>query len=237
MEKYVKIPTIDSFEIQWILNYKEKSDTLIIFVHGFTGSMSEAHYYCAKEYFIEKWYDVFRFNLYTSVEKTRKLRDCSVKIHSQDILDVAQNFSRYTNIIFVWHSLAGPCLAWVGNFPDNVDKIIFWDPAFDMKPAGESLYSIWERFYRSGSGKEFEVSSEMRKEFLQENYFEVLQNQKIPKENMFAIYADWDVHIDDKPQTDAMWIKSYVIEWANHGFTQEWKYEELFEKTLEFIED
>jgi len=54
MEQYYKIPTSDGFEIPGILNSEETSSKLIIFVHGFTGSMSEAHYYCAKEYFIQR---------------------------------------------------------------------------------------------------------------------------------------------------------------------------------------
>jgi hypothetical protein len=36
--------------------------------------------------------------------------------------------------------------------------------------------------------------------------------------------------------TNGMWIVSHTVYWANHGFTQEWKYKELFDKTLEYIQ-
>jgi hypothetical protein len=53
---------------------------------------------------------------------------------------------------------------------------------------------------------------------------------------MYAIYADKGGHLTHKKDTDTLWIESHVIHWANHGFTQEWKYKELFEKTLEYIQ-
>jgi len=81
-----------------------------------------------------------------------------------------------------------------------------------------------------------EVSSQMFEERKQ-NHFEYLNNFSFDAEKMYIIFAGWNMKVTFKPQTDEMWIKSYVIQWANHGFTQEGKYEELFEKTLEFIQD
>gem|GEM_PF-4912576 len=34
MEKHLNIPTSDGFEIQGILNWKKKSQKLLIFIHG-----------------------------------------------------------------------------------------------------------------------------------------------------------------------------------------------------------
>lgn len=236
MEKYIRIPTSDNFEIKWIWNSKEKSDTLIIFVHGFTWSMWESHYYNAKEYFTEKWYDVFRFNLYTDWKITRKLRNCSVKVHSQDIREVANYFTEYKNILFVGHSLAWPCLSWVDIYPENIKKIIFWDPAFEMKTTWDKCYKEWDIVRHTSSWKHIEISAEMYREFLEENFLKILQNQDFPKSNMYVIYADGDRHVNNKITTDDMWIESHIIEWANHGFKQEGKYEELFEQTLQYIE-
>jgi hypothetical protein len=236
METYIKIPTSDWFEINWILNSKKESSTLLVFVHGFTGNMWEAHFYCAKEYFTKKWYDVYRFNLYTSWGKTRKLKDCSVRDHSLDIWIVADYFSQYKEIIFIGHSLAWPCLSGVTGFVSNVKKIILWDPAYDMKITEESFYNEWKKVKYSASGKHIEISHEMRREFLEDNFLEQLQRHSFPKNDIYAIYADGARHINYKAATDKMWVESYVIHWANHGFTQEWKYKELFEKTLEYIQ-
>jgi len=102
MEKYHTLPTPDGFEIKGILNSKEKSEKLIIFVHGLTGSMNEAHYYAAKEYFTQRGYDVFRFNLYTDGEKTRKLKNTTIANHGEDITTVLKFFeNNYTEIYLV----------------------------------------------------------------------------------------------------------------------------------------
>lgn len=235
MEKYIKIDTEDGFIIPGILNSQWENSRLIIFVHGFTGTMNEAHFYSAKQYFIQEWYDVFRFNLYTDWEETRKLRDCSVKIHSQDIQRVSQYFSNYDEVYFIWHSLAWPCLASVINYPQNVHKLIFWDPAFEMQTTWKKFYLDWETIKYQSSGKHIEISEEMKKEFLEDKFLDILIEQTFPKNNIFSIYADGDRHVKSKSELESLWIESCIIEWANHGFTQEWKYEELFEKTLEYL--
>ncbi len=237
MEKYIKIPTSDWFEINGVLNWKEESNKLIIFVHGLTWSMNEAHYYCAKEYFIKKWYNVFRFNLYTDGEKTRKLKNTTIANHWEDTEIVLAYFSQnFPEIYLVWHSLAWPSIVKVKNFPKNLEKIVFWDPAFDTSISALKCREDWDRLIRSWSGKDVEIFSWMYEEFLENKHLQNLWNLKYFKSNLYIIFADWDKHKYNKPQTDAMWIESYVIEWANHWFTQEWKYEELFDKTLEFIE-
>ena len=115
-------------------------------------------------------------------------------------------------------------------------KIVFWDPAFEMQTTAERCYEENEKIKYQSSGKHIEVSKEMYKEFLDNVFLKVLEQQNYPKDRMFAIYADGDRHINNKPMTDAMGIESCIIEWANHWFTQEGKYDELFRKTLEFIE-
>ena len=236
MEKFMKIPTSDWFEISGILNWQESSDKLIIFVHGFTWNMWEAHYYCAKEYFTEKWYDVFRFNLYTDGDKTRKLNTCTVKTHSEDIKTACVYFTDYKEIFLIGHSLAWPCLWWVDKYPMNVERVVFWDPAFDMKITWNKCYEDQEHLMYESSWKHIEISREMQREFLEDNFLDILENQDFSKDKVFGIYADWDRHVQNKPATDAMWIESCIIEWVNHWFTQEWKYKELFDKTLEYIE-
>jgi len=53
MEKYIKISTTDDMMIPGILNSKQSSSKLVIFVHGLTGSSTEAHYYAGYKYFNE----------------------------------------------------------------------------------------------------------------------------------------------------------------------------------------
>ncbi len=237
METYIKIPTTDWLEIKWVLNSKEKSDKLIIFVHGLTGSMTEAHYYAAKEFFISKWYDVYRFNLYAGWETTRDLHTCSIKDHSIDIKQVMNYFeSSYKSIDLVWHSLAGPSIVGINNFIKNINKIVYWDPAFDTSwTILRCIEKNWTWFFDPRNWKNIAISHDMYIELKDNIHLHALQDMKFKKENMYIIFAGECDKINFKNQTDDMWIESCIIEWANHWFTQEWKYEELFEKTLEYI--
>ncbi len=238
MEKYITLQVPDGFEIPGILNWKEKSDKLIILVHGLTGSMTEAHYYAAQKYFVAKWYAVFRFNLYAGWEKKRQLHSSTIADHSRDIQTVLKYFEKeYTSLYLAGHSLGWPSIVWVEVFPENLEKIIFWDPAFD------TWWTVLQCFEKNGmwffypkNGKNIEISRNMYDELVENTHISKLENIYFSIHNIYIIYASGARHKENKVLTDTMWIESCIIEWANHGFTQEWKYEELFEQTLEYLE-
>ncbi len=235
MEKYITIPTSDEFEINGILNWKDKSEKLIILVHGLTGYMTEAHYYAAKEYFTERGYTVFRFNFYDGWEKNRDLRTSSIETHSQDLESILTYFQdEYKEVNVVSHSLWWPSVIGVKEVPQNTKKLIFWDPAFD--PGVLKFSQQWEiKLFNWWDGRDIQVSKEMIEQRGQ-NHMENLKEFQFNSDNMYIIYAWANTKVDFKSMTDSLGIGSCIIKWANHGFTQEWKYEELFEKTLEFIE-
>ncbi len=237
MEKYITIPTSDGFEIRGILNQREDTDRLIIFVHGFTWSTNEAHYVWARDYFIEKWYATFRFSLYHGSDSCRKLHTTTVNDHSYDVQRVIDFFwSTYTELFLVWHSLGWPTIIWVPNLK-VVRKIILWDPALEMKSSAEKVFKEGEKYFTSsGSGKNIQVWEAMLEEFRTVDYFKKLENMPFRRNDIGVVYASEDRHIKFKAQIDDIWIKNYVIQGADHCFTREWDLEALFEKTLEFIE-
>lgn len=237
MEKYIKIPTQDWFEIDWVLNWKEKNDKLIIFVHGLTWYGWEAHYVCGKDYFIEKWFDILRFNFYGWWKKNRTLQESSITSHALDLEDILEYFEQdYQEINFISHSLWCPSIIRMNRLSSVLKKIIFWDPAFDNQWIEKRFSQEGDKvIFTSWDGRFMEVSSQMYEERKQ-NHFEYLKSFIFSTSDIAIIFAGWNTKTVFKPQTDTMWIESYVIEWANHWFTQEWKYRELFDKTLEFIE-
>jgi len=238
MEKYIQIPTSDWFEINGVLNWKEESDKLIIFVHGLTWYGWEAHYTCGKNFFVEYWYEVLRFDFYWGWENNRTLQESSISTHARDLEDILKYFENdYRDIYLVAHSLWWPSIIKMKYVSEIMKKIIFWDPAFDSQWVDKRFKQDWDKtIFTSWDGRFMEVSAQMYKDRKQ-NHFKYLENFPFTYQNMYIIFAGWNTKTIFKPQTDALWIKSCVIEWANHGFTQQWKYEELFEKTLEFIEN
>jgi len=237
MEKHITIPTSDWFEISGVLNCREKSDKLIIFVHGFTGNLNEAHYVCARDFFLSRGYATFRFNLYSAGRNHRKLHTTTVEDHSFDTQKVIDYFHNiYTDISLVGHSLGWPTIIWVPNL-SQIHKIILWDPALEMRTNAKKIFSEDGKYFiPSGSGKNIEVWKEMLDEFENIDYFTKLQSLEFLKEDIWIIYASEDRHVVFQPELDKLWIKNYTIQWADHCFTREWNFQELFEETLEYIE-
>lgn len=237
MEQYYTIPTSSGFEINGILNWKEDTDKLIVFIHGFTGSTNEAHYVAARDYFTQRGYAVFRFSLYHGKESCRKLHTSTVADHSYDTQQIIDFFStQYNTITLVWHSLWGPTIIGVSDF-SAIDKIVLWDPALDMKSsAAKSFVKNDILFSWGGSGKNIEVWREMLEEFSNIDYFSKLKNLEYSRSDIVAIYASEDRHVNFQEKVDALWIKTHIIEWADHCFTREWDLGLLYKHTLEFIE-
>jgi pimeloyl-ACP methyl ester carboxylesterase len=239
MEKTFKIPTRDWYEISSILNSKgDQSKKLIIFVHGLTGSMNESHWYMAKEYFTEKWYDVLRFALYAGGEKSRQLHECSIWEHNIDVETILEYFSSlYEEISLVGHSLGCPSIAWVKYFPNNLKNIVFWDPAFDTSDTVKRCFEKnWLWFFYPKNGKNVEITYDLYVQLKQNDHFETLKNSSIKKQLIKVIYAGEALHKTMKEKIESLGIQCAVIDGANHWFTQEGKFGELFEKTLQYIE-
>ena len=238
MEQFFTLEAPDGFEISWVLNFSQVTEKCIVFVHGLTGSMTEAHFYTAKEYFTRKGYAVCRFNLYSGWEKSRQLHECSMWDHALDI-EVILSFlaKNYRDIVLVWHSLGASSIVGVSSFPSQVRKIIFWDGALDTS---RTILRCFEKnglwFFYPRNGRNVEISKILYDELLANQHESFLAKNVFPKKNMYMIFASQATHKYFQEKATKLGIDSCIIDWANHGFTQEGKYEELFEKTLTFIQ-
>ena len=92
MEKQINLKTKDGHIIYGHLNSSEKSDKLIIFVHGLTGNQTEQHYNNAPRFFNDKGFDTFRFDLYSPRTSARKTTEVSLKEHIEDLRQVIEHF-------------------------------------------------------------------------------------------------------------------------------------------------
>lgn len=237
MEQKIAIPTLDWYEIPWLLNWEQDTNKCIVFFHGLTGSMSEAHYYEAKEYFVEKGFAVLRFNLYSGWDTTRELHESTIRDHGIDtekVLEYAS--SRYSSLYLIGHSLGGPSIVNVTTFPNALKKIIFWDPAFDTNKTTLRCFEkngIW--FFYPRNGKNIELFKGMYDELVANNHLEKLEQLNFPKEDLDVIFAEEASHKDTQQKIESLGISSTIISWANHWFTQEGKYKELFDMTFDCI--
>lgn len=235
MEKEYQINTEDDYKIFWKLNSKIKSDKLIIFVHWLGGDMNEHIFYNGSKYFNNKWLDTFRFDLYSWKEKARKLKNCTIKLHSLD-LDTVLNYFKddYKYICLVWHSMWGPTILWSKQY--YVKSIVLWDPMFNV--VNEMLEEVsfnkvlWT--YVIDRGIEFFVSKQMIDEWkdLDDRLLKyIIKPTKIICAWKWILNSKWKGKINtwDK-QNNFITIKN-----ASHCFDEEWIEEKLFEETLQWI--
>jgi len=133
MEKQVQIETPDKHTIYGFLRTpKKKSKTLVVLVHGLTGHPNE-HFHFNGARFLEKHgFASYRFSLYIAAPGGRKLHECGVSTHVQDLNTVLKFFrKKFKKIIVVGHSLGGITVLAADH--SLVDSIILWDGTSSLK--------------------------------------------------------------------------------------------------------
>lgn len=130
MEQVTKIKTNDGHIIYGTLTTAPAaSRKLIIFVHGLTGHRNQHIFYNAARFFPRRGLATFRFDLYSENPRGRKLRECTVKTHAEDLNLVVRHFAdKFDKLFLVGHSLGGPTILSAGL--SRVHGIVLWDPSY-----------------------------------------------------------------------------------------------------------
>ncbi len=141
MEKLINLKTSDGKEIHTILNSNEKNSVVAVFVHGLTGQPNEHLFYNAAKLFPQNGVDTFRFALYWWGKKNRRLSECSVTTHANDLNTVLLYLRpRYKTIVVVGHSLGSPTILKANK--DLFDIVVLWDPSYLIKGIRHELSKI-----------------------------------------------------------------------------------------------
>lgn len=130
LEENFSLPTGDGKKIYGIINYSSqaKSDRIVVLSHGVTGSPHEHIHYCARRYFNQYGYDVVRFAYYASADDARKLHDCTVRIHANDLNAVLDYFRhKYKKLFVAGHSYGGLAILFAN---PEATAFSFWDSSF-----------------------------------------------------------------------------------------------------------
>lgn len=236
MKQEVSIETPDNFTIYGTLDSKEKSDSLLIFVHGLSGSKDEHHYFNAVPFFTERGFDTFRFNLYSRKSKARPLSISSISTHTKDLNSVIKNFKeKYSNIYLIGHSVG--CLAIMKANLQNVNSIVLWDSASSIKNIEEKKGAFIPELnkYILHWGMDIIVSKEMIEEWKSIDNAKLIEKINIPCHFIFA--GNYNKHETWLPiiKSSNKDFKSIIIDGATHGFIEEGIETKLFEETYNLI--
>ena len=105
-----------------------RSQKLVVFSHGLTGSPKEYHIKQGQRYFNAAGFDVVRFAYYTAEPGARRLEDCTAQIHAADLNTVCDHFrGEYDELYIVGHSYGGLTILFA---PPIAAAYSFWDSAF-----------------------------------------------------------------------------------------------------------
>ena len=237
MEKNILIETKDSHLIYGTLSSKKKSKKLIILVHGLLGNKNEHIFYNGTKFFIKNGFDTFRFDLYNGRKGGRKLKECTLEIHSQDTSIVVNYFKRkYDKIFLVGHSYGG--LTVMKSDLSSISGIILWDAASTTNTEWASAMEYVENLdaYLLSWGMDYIIGKHM---------FNESQKLPHPKELMSKINVPIKIICAQNSTLlkDGKIYYKYaknpkeftIIKNARHNFNEEGSEELLFKETLNFM--
>lgn len=122
---------------------KDSSDKLAILAHGLTGNPFEYLHMIARDELISYGYDVCQFWFYGCEPDSRKLHECTLKTHAQDLQSVSSHFKdSYEKIFVAGHSYGG-LTTLICNSPDFT-AVSLWDPSFKPDRSTDLLGEISE---------------------------------------------------------------------------------------------
>ena len=126
-EKSVKIKN-GNYKIYGFLSTPEKNtDSIIIFIHGLLDNANAPFIKTSSEFFAQKGFASFRFDLYSNKKGARVFEKTGFEDYLNDINLLISTFQKkYKNIHIVAHSL-GACITLL--IDKKVKSMIFWDPS------------------------------------------------------------------------------------------------------------
>ena len=165
MEEEIKIPLKNKKYIYGILR-GSLDKPLVIFVHGFTGYKNEHQFFNAARFFEKNSFSAFRFDLYSWKEDARKLEECTLSLHGQDLDTVVDYFRKkdVKKIFVVGHSFGGVTV--LLSKKKDFDAAVLWDSSGDkdVKLKAKYVKELDKYYYQHDSAFGFTISKEMYQE-------------------------------------------------------------------------
>lgn len=217
------------------------SRPLVVFVHGLTGHMNEHIFYNGARFLESHGFSSFRFNLYSFEPDARKLDECTLQTHADD-LDVVIAHLRKTGVrkIFViGHSYGGPTI--LLSRRKDFDGVVLWDPSYAESGslAKEAVYiRALDKYYLDWSCKKI-VGKEMFA-------FSKQMNARRSKAWIASLHVPVKIIVAGKGEILARGGKGFydaanrpkdfaIIKGADHNFNVDGTEEQLFKETLGWI--
>lgn len=238
MQKNITIKSKDKkFNIHGVLDQAINSNKLIIFVHGLAGHKNEHHFYNAAKFFTNKNFNTYRFDLYSGEKNGRRLEECTIATHSEDLNQVIKNFEKkFSEIYLVGHSLGGPTI--LGADIKNVKKIVLWDPSINLANGYDDDWYFFDKklnAYIANWGPSYIVSKGMIEEWKNVEYRKWINNCTMPLKIICAgrgiLKKEWKKIIGDFNCK----TKLVIVDDAGHCFDEKDTERQLLKETYSWF--
>lgn len=236
MEKQLKI-SVGKGKFVYGSYYGKPDQSLIIFIHGFTGYKDEHIFFNGSRFFNKHGFSSFRFNLYGEQKDARKLHECTLSMHGKDLDAVISYFRKKgsKNIIVTGHSFGGVTI--LLSQKKDFNSVILWDPSDNPKTITNKARFVKELdlYYFDEWGVAFAIGKKMVVENKKLHTLALIKKVHIP----IKIIVAGDGALVDFGKAyyrAANEPKSFAsIPGALHTFDQEGTEEKLFQETLSWL--
>ena len=233
METQIKIPIDGKKNIYGVLRGSIKNP-LIIFVHGFSGYKDEHIFFNGARFFEKKGFSTFRFDLYNWNKDARKLEECTLSLHGEDLDMVVSYFRKKgaIKIFVVGHSFGGVTV--LLSKKKDFDAVVLWDSAGDIDVRLNAKYiKELDKYYFEEGAYGFTISKAMYEENNKKlKPSKLIQSMPMP---IKVIVAGAGIMVEEgkKLFESAKEPKDFVIiPNAGHTFDENGTEEKLFAETL-----
>lgn len=236
MEEEIKIPLKNKKYLYGILR-GSLGNPLVIFVHGFTGHKNEHQFFNGARFFEKKKLSAFRFDLYGWRNDARKLEECTLSLHGEDLDTVVEYFRNkgVKKIFVVGHSFGGVTVLLSKKKAFNAT--VLWDPS--DKPANvtssEYVKELDKYYVTYDTSYGFTIGKLMYEENKKLKPFELIAAINVPVKIIVAgsgtLIKGGEKYLQAAKEPKAL----AVIPNATHCFDEEGTEEKLFQETLDWI--
>ncbi|PIZ31745.1 MAG: hypothetical protein COY40_01050 [Alphaproteobacteria bacterium CG_4_10_14_0_8_um_filter_53_9] len=237
-----QLPTPDGKTIYGVTSSAQKTDKVIVLVHGLGSSIHDYAYKRAADTFAKKGYDVVLFSLYDGEEGGRELEDCTLKVFAEDTRQVISHIApSYKDVFAIGHSYGAPTLM-LAQAPE-VKVVCLWDPSFDLGVVQNKFMNHYKRLpgmYAISWGTSLLINEEMFNEASEYDAEKCLELSKQYNKPIKVILAGKAFYVT-QPQSyhSAGHPKNCkdVVEEGDHLFAEGTSCEDLLEKTLNWFKE
>ena len=214
---------------------------LVILVHGLTGHRDAHIFYNGARFLERHGFSSFRFNLYDFAKDARKLDECTLQTHADDLDAVVAYFRKngVRKICVIGHSYGGPTI--LLSRKKDFDVVVLWDPTYGKSVAlkKDVVYLRGLRkYYLAGWSCKIMVGKEMVD--FSEKVSDMKSNDWIASMHVPVkiILAEKSMHVErgrgyyapaNQPKAFA------IVKNADHCFNTDGTEEQLFKETLSWI--